>query len=246
MRHIRKQGDGGYHLNQSHTNPPQTHQTATSRWSSFGRKADVQGCLLYEQYQLCCYSEVRADLEGLGYHIEHVENKSQHPQRTFDYSNLAASALESDELAPFVTAQPVANQPQAVFGGHAPGKRNSVDMQRFVSPHQLDSARFFAYLSDGRIVPAIGLDAVDTDRADYTIDLLNLNSPYLVSKRRNWWGELDDLFTDHVTNEMDLECLASIDLTPRNRALSPFFSLTRQFFGHIAEDALRRYAPELI
>lgn len=246
MRHICKQGQGGYHLNQSHMNPPQTHQNATSRWSSFGHKAKVQGCLRYEQYQLCCYSEVRADLEGLGYHIEHVENKSQHPQRTFDYSNLAASALDSDGLAPFVEAQPVAFQLQAVFGGHAPGKRNSVDMQRFVSPHQADCARFFAYLSDGRIVPSIGLDAADTNRADYTIKLLNLNSPYLVAKRRNWWNELDELFIDHINNEMDLECLAAVDLAPTNNTLSPFFSLTRQFFGRIAEDALRRYAHELI
>lgn len=53
--------------------------------------------LLNEQYHLCCYSEVRADLRGLGYHIEHVENKSQHPERTFDYLNLAASALDSGE-----------------------------------------------------------------------------------------------------------------------------------------------------
>ncbi|EJT4385593.1 TIGR02646 family protein, partial [Salmonella enterica] len=50
--------------------------------------------LLNEQYHLCCYSEIRADLRGLGYHIEHVENKSQQPGRTFDYQNLAASALD--------------------------------------------------------------------------------------------------------------------------------------------------------
>ncbi|MNT05315.1 hypothetical protein D3C72_1399300 [compost metagenome] len=67
-----------------------------------------------------------------------------------------------------------------------------------------------------------------------------------MTKRRNWWNELDDLFTEHSANEMDLGCLASIDLLPRNQALSPFFTLTRQFFGRIAEDALRQDAPELI
>ncbi len=25
--------------------------------------------LLNEQYHLCCYSEIRADLRGLGYHV---------------------------------------------------------------------------------------------------------------------------------------------------------------------------------
>lgn len=246
MRHIRKPSDGGHHLNQSHICPPQTGQAATSRWSSFGYKQEVLDYLLTEQYQLCCYSELRADQQELGYHIEHVENKSQHPQRTFDYSNLAASALRSDDLTLFVAAQPVVQQPQAIFGGHAPGKQQAVDIQRFVSPHQADCARFFAYLSDGRVVPADNLDAADTQRARYTIDLLNLNSPYLLTQRRNWWDELDKLFAEHVNDDQDLHCLAGIDLLPRNASLSPFFSLTRQFFARIAEDVLRQDAPELL
>lgn len=246
MRHIRKQGNGGQTLNRAHANPPQTKQAATTSWKRFRGKQEVLDFLLTEQYQLCCYSELRADQQGLGYHIEHVENKSQHPQRTFDYTNLAASALHSDDLAPFVAAQPVVQQPQAIFGGHAPGKQQAVDMQRFVSPHQSDCTRFFAYLSDGRIVPADGLDNTDADRAQYTIDLLNLNSPYLLTQRRNWWDELDRLFAEHLTDDMDLRCLAGIDLLPRNQSLSPFFTLTRQFFGRIAEDVLRQDAPELL
>ncbi|GAB3394356.1 HNH endonuclease family protein [Azotobacter armeniacus] len=238
MRHIRKLGSGGYHLNQSHASPPQTDQAATSRWSSFGYKQEVLGYLLTEQYQLCCYSELRADQQGLGYHIEHVENKSQHPQRTFDYTNLAASALRSADLGLV--------QPQAVFGGHAAGKQQAVDMRRFVSPHQADCARFFAYLSDGRIVPADGLDNTDADCAQYTIDLLNLNSPYLLTQRRNWWDELDRLFTEHLADDMDLRCLAGVDLLPRHQSLSPFFTLTRQFFGSIAEEVLHQDAPELL
>ena len=87
MRSIAKQGTGGYHLNQSHSNPPQTPGQATSRWGSFGHKQDVMERLLQEQYHLCCYSEFRPDEEGLGYHIEHIENKSQNPARTFEDRN---------------------------------------------------------------------------------------------------------------------------------------------------------------
>ena len=236
MRHIRKRGNGGYHLNHSHASPPQTDQAATSRWSSFGYKQEVLGYLLAEQYQLCCYSELHADQQGLGYHIEHVENKSQHPQRTFDYTNLAASALRSVDLGLL----------QAVFGGHAPGKQQAVDIHRFVSPHQADCASFFTYLSDGRIVPADGLVNTDADRAQYTIDLLNLNSPYLLTQRRNWWDELDRLFAEHIADDQDLRCLAGVDLLPRHQSLSPFFTLTRQFFGPIAEEVLHENAPELL
>lgn len=244
MRAIIKQGGGGYHLNRVHCTPPQTDAEATSRWKSFRRhRKGVLQLLLAEQYQLCCYSELRADQESLGYHIEHVENKSKNPPRTFDYNNLAACALGSPEdidLADFKA------QGHEVFGGHAPGKQQACNMTRFVSCHQPDCPRFFAYLSDGRVVPALNLTAFDQDRAQYTIDTLNLNSPYLMTLRRRWWDELDELFQDHVAKGWSLNDLASIDLVPTGNKLSRFFSLTRQFFGHVAEQTLRHHAPELV
>ena len=95
MRSVIKRGYGPFQLNNSHASPPTTSDAATTRWSSFGYKSQVLDHLLEEQYGLCCYSEIRPDRAGLGFHIEHVENKSQHPQRTFAYDNLAASALDS-------------------------------------------------------------------------------------------------------------------------------------------------------
>jgi uncharacterized protein (TIGR02646 family) len=111
MRCITKQGSGGYHLNLAHGNPPLTDAQATSRWRSFRRhRQQVLQSLLDEQYHLCCYSELRADQESLGYHIEHVENKSQNPPRTFDYGNLAACALDSDnDLSAFAAVMRRAN-----------------------------------------------------------------------------------------------------------------------------------------
>jgi len=204
------------------------------------------GFLLEEQYTLCCYSELRADQAGLGYHIEHVENKSQAPQRTFDFANLAASALHSDHIPTLRNTVSPADRAVAVFGGHAPGKQAAVNMNRFVSPHQPDCARFFAYLSDGRVVPQQTLDSAERARAQYTIDLLNLNSPFLQNERQRWWDELDMLYSDHLDQDMDLECLAAVDLVPRNQTLHPFFSLTRQFFGQVAERVIQRDAPELV
>ena len=241
MRHVAKQGNGGYHLNQSHAHPPQTADEATSRWRGFGYKQTVRESLLDEQYHLCCYSELRADQEGLGYHVEHVENKSQNPQRTFEYANLAASALASeDDLRAFKA------QGYEVFGGHAPGKQHACDMTRFVSCHQADCHRFFAYVSDGRVIPSRTLDAQERDRAQYTIDTLNLNSPYLVTLRRQWWDELDGLFQEHEEKGWSLNDLAAIDLVPVNKRLSRFFSMTREFFGPIAEQTLQQNAPTLV
>lgn len=238
MRAITKQGSGGYQLGKSHANPPLTGGQATSRWSSFVDKVYLLQSLLDEQYQLCCYSELRADELGLGYHIEHVENKSQNPLRTFDYMNLAASALDSEnDLRVFGSD---------AFGGHALGKKKAVDMNRFVSCHQSDSQRFFAYLSDGRVVASKTLDEQDTDKANYTIDLLNLNSPYLIIRRGQWWAELEQLFQEHQEKGWSLDDLVGLELVPSQSLLRSFFSLTRQFFGTVAERTLQQHAPKLL
>lgn len=245
MRAIQKQVSGSYHLQKSHARPPQTPKEATSRWSDFGHKAKdmVMQSLLDEQYHLCCYSELRADQEDLGYHIEHVENKKQNPARTFDYTNLAASALKSDDLGVFKA------RGDEVFGGHTCGKGGTngpVDMAHFISPHQSDCHQFFAYLSDGRIVPAIGLDNASQNRAQYTIDTLNLNSPFLITRRQQWWNELDQLYLEHIEKGWILSHLATVILVPTYNKLNRFFSLTRQFFGQHAEQALQDSAPNLL
>ncbi len=68
MRPIHKQGQGPHHLDNAHANPPTTAHDAKTRWSSFAHKAAVQARLLDEQFMLCAYSEIRADLEGIGVH----------------------------------------------------------------------------------------------------------------------------------------------------------------------------------
>ncbi|EAB9861348.1 TIGR02646 family protein [Salmonella enterica] len=221
-------------------NPPQDSDQSTRRWRNFRRdKADLMMLLLNEQYHLCCYSEIRADLRGLGYHIEHVENKSQQPGRTFDYQNLAASALDSGNGLPQLGIN--------AFGGHAQGKNKSVDMAKFIHCHLPDCPRYFAYLSDGRIVPADELNAQEMERAQYTIDLLNLNSGFLQTERRNHWEELEQLFDEHIEKDWDLHQLLQLDLAPSpDHKLHEFFSITRQFFQQEAEQVLHIHAPALI
>nr|WP_324259515.1 retron system putative HNH endonuclease [Cellvibrio fontiphilus] len=236
MRSISKKGNGGYQLNRSHENPPATAHDAESRWGSFSYKNDVTGYLGYEQYNLCAYSEVRPDKEGLGTHIEHVEPKSLNPHRTFDYSNLVLSALSDVDLKTQSAAD--------VFGGHAKG--SNYDPAQFISCLRPGCSNHFVYLSDGRIEPAIGLSVLDKERVKYTIDLLNLNCDYLVNKRKNWLNELDALIDDHIANNQSLECLAAVDLIPINNSLSPFFTATRQRFSHIAETILATQCPELL
>lgn len=204
MRAITKIGHGGYHLEASHVAPPTTPAEAKSRWSHFGYKNDVANYLAAEQFGLCAYSEVRPDLLGLGTHIEHLEPKSQNPLRTFDYKNLVLSALSSDDLHTM--------NRDDVFGGHA--KLSEYDASLFVSCLQENCSTYFVYLSTGKVEPSRSLTSADHNKAQYTIDLLNLNSPYLVTQRKKWLDELDGLIDDHIENRMSLEHLASIDLIP--------------------------------
>lgn len=236
MRSITKVGDGGYQLNRSHQKPPATSEHATSRWRSFGYKAEVTEQLLAEQYGLCAYSEIRPDQLGLGTHIEHVEPKSANPSRTFDYGNLVLSALSSADLEAIDNTE--------VFGGHA--KLSTYDALLFISCLQADCARYFVYLSNGKVEPTRTLETDEKHKAQHTIDLLNLNSPYLVNQRKNWLDELDELIDEHIQEDMSLPCLASIDLIPMSNKLSPFFTATRQRFGQIAEQLLVNDAPELL
>ena len=238
MRSISKQCDDVGYLPLQGRQSPQTSVQATKAWKNFSGNKSVLNALLREQYRLCCYSELRADELGLGYHIEHIENKSQNPQRTFDCNNLAASAIKDDGV--------LKKQGYEVFGGHAAGKKEACDMSRFISPHREYCNRYFAYLSDGRVVPSADLTENEKDRAQYTIDLINLNSPYLIVQRRDWWEELENLLEKSIDGNESLEELALIRLMPTNNALSHFFTLTRQFFGQIAEQTLQNHAPQLV
>ena len=230
-----------FELARAHLNPPLSPSAATARWGRFKNKEGVLEALLGEQYFLCCYTEIDAQKLGLGFHIEHVENKGQNPARTFDYLNLAASGVDSK-----VGLSKIASQGETAFGGHAPNKTKPYDLKSFVSCHHSRCFDYFSYGSNGMVDAAIDLSPEDEAKARYTISLLNLNSPYLVVLRRKWWEELDTIFEEHLSDGDDIELWSQVELIPINGRLNPFFSMTRQFFSEIAESTLKKHAPELL
>jgi uncharacterized protein (TIGR02646 family) len=186
--------------------------------------------LLENQHYLCCYTEMRITWPVPGAHIEHVLNKSQFPNRTFDISNLAASVLSSSSL------EEESIKKAGAFGGHARGKSQGVDPSRFISCYDPDCTRYFAYLSDGRVVPAYFLEEKEKERANYTIKLLHLNSSLLVSERREWWDGLEQGYADVLDRGGEMEedfikCCFQV----YNKKMDPFISLSRQFFEQKGE-----------
>ncbi|MDM8550827.1 hypothetical protein QUF72_12140 [Desulfobacterales bacterium HSG2] len=86
-------------------------------------------------------------------------------------------------------------------------------------------------MTDGRVVPAYSLSRSQTQNAQYTIDLLNLNCEYLKNKRRRWIGELDQVIQEYLANDDDLEFLADMELGIANGKLCQFHSAASQQFG---------------
>lgn len=241
MRYIRKSRQGNRQLSRADKNRrPTSSEEAARRWNRFN-KDTLRRQLLNEQYGLCAYSELNikafrrehhSPMEG---HIEHVEPKSIHPSRTFDYNNLVISALCSEDLSLF--------SKEDYFGGHA--KLNFYDAQRFISPLQRDCRRFFVYLSEtGKVEPAPALNVQDTERAHYTIDLLNLNSPYLRNKRKHWLQELENDIDQLLENKPALLKLAAKALCLKKGQLGTFHSASRQVFGALGEQVIQNQCVE--
>lgn len=238
MRFITKLPPTSVGLENAHKSPPADSETARKRWAKFKKhKKHLLRDLMVEQYGLCCYSEARADILGLGFHIEHIVNKSMDPGRTFDYSNLAASAIHSEKIPSLLREQ--------LFGGHSIGKTAEFDESLFISCADRKCQQLFAYLSNGRIVPREGLSQTNHNKADYTINLLNLNSTYLLVERKNRWDELDYELGIYIEKNIHIDELARIELVPTDGKAKAFFSLTRQFLGSAGEKALKNHAPQM-
>lgn len=245
MRYIAKKLSHSPCLNTLHSKQRQkpTNKAEAERlWESDKLdKEKILSLLLWEQYYLCGYSEIRADEYELDYHIEHVENKSQNPPRTFDYENLLASAIHSKNLDKI----PLKDR----FGGHAIGKmgrKEPIDMVKFISPFQKNCYKFFIYLSNGKILPHKDLDEDEQKKAEYTIDILNLNSPFLQIERKNEYEKLKKLLDEYDSSFEVLKNCIEIELVPRKHKLESFFSLKRQFFNQflgceVVENILQGY-----
>lgn len=112
-------------------------------------------------------------------------------------------------------------------------------MNRFISPNQENCADYFIYSSDGSIKPNARLSQTEQDKAQYTIDLLNLDCPTLRTRREDICRELYALLDEHSDDQ--LIYWAEIELLPLRHKLSSFFTLKRQFFIDLAEQILIDY-----
>jgi len=175
MRKIYKLTQGGpYCLQQKFGQG--TPSEPTKAWQNLGsdcKQSLIEYYLKPEQYCLCAYSEV--NLKTFGCHIEHIKpkNKNRYPEYTFDYHNLIASAFDSDELQKHSKADRFAGHFKC--GDNRYGEQDKYDPNLFISPLEVNCLRFFSYEPDGSVKPHPKREKSDKERAQYTIDALNLS-----------------------------------------------------------------------
>jgi uncharacterized protein (TIGR02646 family) len=228
MRSVAK-GNGHYQLNQRNAAPPAISDEATAAWGNFRHKARTRDLCFAEQFGLCAYSEIRLDDNDLGMHLDHVEPKSVNPSRTFDHGNLLLSAIDDAKKRKLIR--------QDVFGGHY--RQSRFSSIEFINPLWPDCRRYFHYASDGKIEPALGLSFSYASKARYTIEVLNLNAPILVNRRRRWLEELEDVIDDLIDDRVHFGLFAEAELCDTNACLQQFHSAARQRFGAFGERVIQ-------
>ena len=145
-------------------------------------KPELRQHLMREQDHLCAYCERKLDDSNT--HIEHIEPQSRHPEKRFDYGNLIASC-DGGRACASVSEQSAYADLDTDSCGHRKGQE--YDAGLFLNPTALpDVGDYFAFdTHSAKIKPS---DAWASQKAAYTIDLLNLNSAYLCNARKNARG----------------------------------------------------------
>ena len=134
----------------------------TAIWNDFSGNNEYQEVkkqLINQQEQMCAYCEIAITVDGNSSHIEHLKDRHNYPQETFNYDNFIASCQHTDSC------------------GH---KKGTNYFNGFVSPFDSNCQSRFTYTGNGRIIPA---DENDED-AKKTIDILGLNCKRLVDRRK--------------------------------------------------------------
>ena len=152
----------------------------------------IIGNALYEQQDhYCAYCEIKIDEMQGGGHIEHLERRSDNPQRTFDWNNMFFSCNNLDSCGKFKDNQ-----------------RLKYDVKDIVDPSREDPADFFTFDALGNVSP---LNHSVEHRALETIRIFNLQDSVRLKRKRAEIAETVKYFLELSPSEDDItEFLASL------------------------------------
>lgn len=108
----------------------------------------------------CVYCECHLSVGNQ--HVEHFWARSRYPEQTFSWENL------------FLSCE---------YGQHCGRYKGGRDASGLIKPDEEDPEHFLQFWENGEATARQGLDERDRERAERTIEMLNLNAPQLRSKR---------------------------------------------------------------
>ena len=118
------------------------------------------------QSHYCAYCEIKINKPSDGF-IEHLERRSDNPERTFDWTNMFFSCNHSDSCGIFKDN----SKPKMDFS-----------LNDIIDPSTVDPQDFFAYDSEGNILPK---NSNYTQQVNETIRIFNLKNSRLINIRKN-------------------------------------------------------------
>ena len=165
-----------------------------SRWEDTTGESRVwrEYMLEHEQHRLSGYTELfLPDMDRT--HIDHFKKRELFEDLVFNWNNLIVDSNDDSFGARYKDCHIHSRQ----------------DNERLINPVDEDATRFFQYESTGKMVPAAGLTDDERQRAQYTIDMFNLNEESL-KDRRKLILNIDPHAYYGLSDEEVLQCLKSI------------------------------------
>jgi len=203
--------------------------------------------LEYRQRGLCAYCEI--DLKDIDRQIDHFHPKSDKPEGvdwTFIYTNLFAACKGGDY--PFAPESKRFLKPAKKNLSCGAYRGNKVLNDDILNPAELPTTPSVFLVNDaGEIkvdMAACKTAVIHDDRAQATIDKLNLNCTRLKNARSEIWRKLEEdfqLLTEEGESDSEaLSKLASDYLLPDEKGkLQEFFTTIRSYCGHYSESLLQ-------
>ncbi len=134
-------------------------------WDEFAKtsaRGELAKCLYERQDRRCAYCDMSIKTLEDG-HIEHLERRSDAPNRALDWENLFFSCRRQDSCGIYKDAK----------------FKEPVDSRRIVDPSKEDPLEFFTYTETGEMIA----DKRDDEKAETTIKVFNLNAQRLKNAR---------------------------------------------------------------
>jgi uncharacterized protein (TIGR02646 family) len=193
-----------------------TPNNPTNSWKNFRGKQELKDNLLAIQNGLCAYCEIRLDDE-IGNHLEHIEPKSQNPDKTFEYTNIVYSCI-TDSL----TDNEDSNSTSC---GHA---KKALSIA--IKPTDKNCEDCFSYDLFGRVIPSLNLSKAKYQQVKSTISTLNLNCKRLKRQREAIINEGFEIISELSTSANALNDFLDLELNTVNDKYFSFINLRREHF----------------